>query len=643
MYSFQMDKDRFAVSRGPCSWLEMHQFIGDLMASSSSQPVKDSSQQEALRSAWEAAGHEALGLKAALPAPAAQGRAPHGKVPPGYGLQTLTGTATAERNREAGSHGSSGQQLQHHSCTCPGCPFSSPSTSSPTFQTLKPRHTSNVRTQPSQSERSQQPKESSGGPVSLGLCLGLGLSIEEETSACNADGSQRQQQEKSPEPHDRSTSSPPQVPTFPCLCCHRGFQTCAQLLSHQQGTDFPQSHPHYHHHHCPLASCLHCPQLPQSTQAPAPFPCLSCQRTFQTCAQLLRHQQGHAQQDGIPQHPCMHCSASFPRPSQLLQHQRSQHASKTGGFLCAECGRAFNSHSNLRIHLNVHTGARPYPCSDCGKSFSQSGALKIHRRIHTGERPYTCTFCGRGFPHLAGIRAHQRIHTGEKPYRCPQCGKCFTQSGALKIHMRIHTGERPFVCGLCGKGFSNRSGIRFHYRTVHGILSETSLTLDTHSGLLASTSVATIGPRGNSSFGLTANRSVSPAISLSSSSNTCESPGTNPDADLSDPPSTVSSSLLSPGSGFPLDSGSELEPTSAKGTRKQRVSGETARESRQYSCEDCGRCFRDAPSRNRHQALEHYSGLEGEEEGGGEGNGVNAGTAQPQEGPEGEAVDSLMQ
>uniref|UniRef100_A0A673AVP7 C2H2-type domain-containing protein n=1 Tax=Sphaeramia orbicularis TaxID=375764 RepID=A0A673AVP7_9TELE len=86
----------------------------------------------------------------------------------------------------------------------------------------------------------------------------------------------------------------------------------------------------------------------------------------------------------------MHCSASFSRPSQLLQHQRSEHAHKQSGFLCTECGRAFNSHSNLRIHLNVHTGARPYICSDCGKSFSQSGALKIHRRIHTGERPYSC-------------------------------------------------------------------------------------------------------------------------------------------------------------------------------------------------------------------------------------------------------------
>uniref|UniRef100_A0A8C4ZTA0 C2H2-type domain-containing protein n=1 Tax=Gadus morhua TaxID=8049 RepID=A0A8C4ZTA0_GADMO len=160
------------------------------------------------------------------------------------------------------------------------------------------------------------------------------------------------------------------------------------------------------------------------------------------------------------------------RPSQLLQHQRSEHSQKPAGFLCTECGKAFNSHSNLRIHQNVHTGARPYVCPDCGKSFSQSGALKIHKRIHTGERPYSCAFCGRGFPHLAGVRAHQRTHTGEKPYRCGLCGKCFTQSGALKIHTRMHTGERPFTCGVCEKGFTNLAAIRFHYRTVHGLTYE---------------------------------------------------------------------------------------------------------------------------------------------------------------------------
>ncbi|KAK7926279.1 hypothetical protein WMY93_008589 [Mugilogobius chulae] len=73
----------------------------------------------------------------------------------------------------------------------------------------------------------------------------------------------------------------------------------------------------------------------------------------------------------------MHCTASFSRPSQLLQHQRTEHADKPSGFLCTECGRTFNSHSNLRIHLNVHTGARPYSCCDCGKSFSQSEGSRI--------------------------------------------------------------------------------------------------------------------------------------------------------------------------------------------------------------------------------------------------------------------------
>uniref|UniRef100_A0A3P8PKQ5 C2H2-type domain-containing protein n=1 Tax=Astatotilapia calliptera TaxID=8154 RepID=A0A3P8PKQ5_ASTCA len=298
-------------------------------------------------------------------------------------------------------------------------------------------------------------------------------------------GTQSQNQNSDVPPSRASLSH---LSMFPHLCCHPGLQTCTQTLGRQEGTDSPFSHTHahhhFHHHHCPLTSCLPCPQLAHSHSArlSGAFPCLSCPHSFHACNQVChrQHRQAQQQEERVRTsttllsslHPCMHCSASFSRPSQLLQHQRSEHAHKPAGFICTECGRAFNSHSNLRIHLNVHTGARPYSCSDCGKSFSQSGALKIHRRIHTGEKPYSCGFCGRGFPHLAGVRAHQRTHTGEKPYRCNQCGKCFTQSGALKIHTRIHTGERPFICSICGKGFSNRSGIRFHYRTVHGLAPE---------------------------------------------------------------------------------------------------------------------------------------------------------------------------
>ncbi|XP_028836999.1 zinc finger protein 696 [Denticeps clupeoides] len=586
-----MDKDRVSSSRGPCTWLEMQQFIGDLVASSTSTPgppVKDFIQQEALRNAWETAGHEALGLKVLPHTHAATSRSTHGKGTPAYGQQHFpqTGEKSGQSRHES-------QQIQHSGCNCPGCPLSSSSNSPLTLQTLKPRE------QQAAPHHVRQAKDLNSVPVGLGISLGLGLALEEEASepTGSSEITQSQHQDKGTNTHSPNhtqTCPPPPMPTFPCLCCHRGFQTCAQLLHHQQGTDIHLAHANQHfHHHCPLTSCLPCPRLRHTAQSPPPFPCLSCQRTFPTCAQLLRHQQGHAQQEGLQQHPCMHCNASFPRPSQLLQHQRTQHASKTGGFMCAECGRAFNSHSNLRIHLNVHTGARPYTCPECGKSFSQSGALKIHRRIHTGERPYTCAYCGRGFPHLAGVRAHQRTHTGEKPYRCSQCGKCFTQSGALKIHMRIHTGERPFVCSLCGKGFSNRSGIRFHHRTVHGIIPDPSL-----GG----------GSAGRPSLSLTSSSlaghaSASPTGSLSS--NTCSSPSREPQ-DLSSTSVSVVSSQSSlrvePDSG--QSTGKSLRE---KGSHSKKQQGGREGKALPYACEDCGLRFPDAPSRNKHQALEHYS------------------------------------
>uniref|UniRef100_A0A8C4F6S6 C2H2-type domain-containing protein n=1 Tax=Dicentrarchus labrax TaxID=13489 RepID=A0A8C4F6S6_DICLA len=265
-------------------------------------------------------------------------------------------------------------------------------------------------------------------------------------------------------------------------------------------------------------------------------------------------------------HPCMHCSASFSRPSQLLQHQRAEHAHKPAGFLCTECGRTFNSHSNLRIHLNVHTGARPYSCSDCGKSFSQSGALKIHR----------------GFPHLAGVRAHQRTHTGEKPYRCSQCGKCFTQSGALKIHTRIHTGERPFICSLCGKGFSNRSGIRFHYRTVHGLAPE-------HTGE-AGAGGATRGPAGRGYPPGRPRTFPLPGVGL----NTPNSPDSNSQTAPNSRDSPVSTAA---------HPGSTLLGSNEGKSQSEGANPGSNREGLLYACEDCGLCFKDAPSRNRHQTL----------------------------------------
>ncbi|KAJ8407046.1 hypothetical protein AAFF_G00293220 [Aldrovandia affinis] len=560
----------------------MHQFA-DLMASHA---VKDCVQQEALCATREAPGQKAVGLKA-------QTRHPHSKLPPNYGLQPRP--EHREQSREDVRSCSCRQQNQQHARTCPGYPLCP---SFPSFLSLKPRETLSSRTKPLKSDRNCLPKDSSAGSVGHDLSLGLGMSLEEPARDPDCpyvpEPGQQLPKQQSQDQADPTQGSPPQAPALPCLC----FQTCAQFLCHNQSS-LPES------------------ALPPA-QSPGPFPCFSCHRTFQTCAQLLRHQQSHGQQEGLSQHLCMHCAASFPRPALLLQHQRSQHASKPCGFLCTECGRAFNSHSNLRIHLNVHTGARPYSCADCGKSFSQSGALRVHQRIHTGERPYTCTYCGRGFSNLAGLRAHERTHTGEKPYPCPQCGKCFTQSGALKIHLRIHTGERPFICGHCGKGFSSHSGIRFHHRTVHGAMPKLSITMAAHPGLSpGATTVSSTGPGSNASVGPGTNSNVSSPASIYSNANTCVGPGSNPKADNSPGMDMASSPfpgpVSPPGSSMELRTGSKALPKLSldPGISGLDLScGSAVREQRMRprGGEGCGERARGASSRGMHRALEQREG-----------------------------------
>ncbi|KAJ8332855.1 hypothetical protein SKAU_G00417510 [Synaphobranchus kaupii] len=524
------------------------------------------------------------------------------------------------------------------------------------WETLRPRDGSSSQAHSAQVDQVRQSKESNAGPRQPGPVSGSGPDPggggSDQISPCNVEPDLRQQQQQQRQSSDRAVSTqnpnashhgPTQIPTFPCLCCHRGFQTCAQLLRHQQGSEprIPHPHRHYqhHHHHCPLTSCLPCPQLSHPPQSPLPLPLPVLPAHFPDLRPAPEAPAGPRAAGGhVPAAPPA-CTAPPPSPDPPSSCSTSAPSTPPRRVAsCAPSAAAPSTPTATCVSTSTCTRApRPYSCADCGKSFSQSGALKIHRRIHTGERPYTCNFCGRGFPHLAGVRAHQRTHTGEKPYRCPQCGKCFTQSGALKIHLRIHTGERPFVCGLCGKGFSNRAGIRFHHRTVHGIVSEASLSLvaaaSAHPGLsLLSSTIA--GPPADPGLGL----AVSPAASLSPDAD--GSPAGNPGADAGRPGSSLASGS-SPARCPPLRPHSAWTLPLCPARTPPR--GACLQAGRRSSCPTPARtaacAFRDAPSRNKHQELEHYPDPEDEEEEEEEGVGLSP----EKEAGMGETVESMIQ
>ncbi|KAM9769947.1 uncharacterized protein ACNS7B_006816 [Menidia menidia] len=89
--------------------------------------------------------------------------------------------------------------------------------------------------------------------------------------------------------------------------------------------------------------------------------------------------------------------------------------------------------------VGVAVGARHLlRCGQCGKCFPHPSNLKTHLQTHSGERPFGCALCGRRFTKLSNLKAHRRVHTGERPYCCPACGKRFTQKCNLKRHQRIH-------------------------------------------------------------------------------------------------------------------------------------------------------------------------------------------------------------
>uniref|UniRef100_W5KMI7 PR domain zinc finger protein 12 n=1 Tax=Astyanax mexicanus TaxID=7994 RepID=W5KMI7_ASTMX len=103
------------------------------------------------------------------------------------------------------------------------------------------------------------------------------------------------------------------------------------------------------------------------------------------------------------------------------EQQKKSRSAAASRMRCVICHRGFNSRSNLRSHMRIHTLDKPFVCRFCNRRFSQSSTLRNHVRLHTGERPYKCHVCQSAYSQLAGLRAHQKSARHRPPN--PEAGQ----------------------------------------------------------------------------------------------------------------------------------------------------------------------------------------------------------------------------
>lgn len=145
---------------------------------------------------------------------------------------------------------------------------------------------------------------------------------------------------------------------------------------------------------------------------PPPFQtdmhCVPCRRAFGDGKELLDHLfQKHMSGKQLM---CMKCEATENLPSAMETHLVRQH--KIARRMCPICGQrvvdmGYHRKTHLPVDAQIH-------CKVCGKRFASNNNLKSHMNIHSGEKPFECNVCSGPFSTSVSLAKHmQRAHPNQ--------------------------------------------------------------------------------------------------------------------------------------------------------------------------------------------------------------------------------------